>query len=396
MSSNAERFDDWIRSEFIDLNTDLEALYFAQEDRAAIAPEGAGLREALLAKGREFIVALHDEGNTDEGFEAAFALLGNVGLYMGACRRHELTEPSREQSSPLIEASGLAMHIGASIGVVPRFATSHLSTHNVARDGVYRSFTRLPDEFLFLDYNTRAIFAYKRAADALVRTVPLGITHPVTADLLAAAKQALEDVAAYNERLFEKLDAERFFYSVRPYYKPYRVGRVEYRGANAGDFAGINEIDLLLGLCQAEDPSYSQLLVDKFLYMMPEDQLRLRDCMRRESLMNQVLACLDARRDPGPAFADNARLFLEVCAAHGHTASQHHDQLVKRFIERPSAALDAAHLRHITASGPPLEVLMAALEKLKDLRTAAPRDDIRSRHRDLARIRTALGTAGDD
>ena len=26
--------------------------------------------------------------------------------------------------------------------------------------------------------------------------------------------------------------------------------RTEYRGANAGDFAGINEIDLLLGLCR--------------------------------------------------------------------------------------------------------------------------------------------------
>lgn len=394
MSTRAERFDVWIRSSFIDINTELEERYFAQEDRADVHVAGTKLRDQLLAEGQAHIVELHNEGNTDEGFEAAFNLLGNVGLYMGACRRHEITEPSREQSSPLLEASGLAMHIGASIGVAPRFATSHISTHNLAINGVYRSFTRLRDEFLFLDFNTRGIFAYKRAADALVRTVPLGITHPVTADLLRAARQALEDVAAYNEQLFAELDPARFFYSVRPYYKPYRVGRSEYRGANAGDFAGINEIDLLLGLCQAEDPSYSQLLVDKFLYMMPEDQARLRDCMRRQSLMNQILEGLDSKRSAGPHFEENVHLFLEVCAAHGRTASQHHDQLVSRFIENPSTALDARHLAHITASGPPLEVLMTALQKLRDLRIGAPRDDIRSRYRDLKRIRTALGENG--
>lgn len=391
MSANSERFDAWIRSSFIDINTELEELYFAQEDRADVSRAGESLRQQLLDEGRAHIVELHNEGNTDEGFEPAFALLGNVGLYMGACRRHDITEPSREHASPLIEASGLAMHIGASLGVAPRFATSHISTHNLARDGVYRSFTRLQDEFLFLDFNTRGIFAYKRAADALVRTVPLGVTHPVTGDLLRAAKQALEDVADYNEQLFAQLDRDRFFYSVRPYYKPYRVGRTEYRGANAGDFAGINEIDLLLGLCQAEDPSYSQLLVDKFLYMLPEDQTRLRDCMRRESLMDQIGECFKRGGNHGAYFETNAQLFLEVCEAHGHTASQHHDQLVQRFIETPSAALDQKHLEHITASGPPLEVLIAALQKIRDLRTAAHRDDIRSRYKDIATIRRSLG-----
>ncbi|WOJ92202.1 DUF1864 family protein [Congregibacter variabilis] len=392
MSINAERYDEWIRSSFIEINTELEEIYFAQDDPADVSLAGNSLRTLLHDEGREHITGLHNEGNTDEGFEAAFALLGNVGLYMGACRRHEITEPSREQSSPLIEASGLALHIGASLGVAPRFATSHLSTHNLARDGVYRSFTKLKDEFLFLDFNTRGIFAYKRAADALTRTVPLGITHPVTGDLLIAARQALEDVAAYNEQLFAQLDPARFFYSVRPYYKPYRVGKSEYRGANAGDFAGINEIDLLLGLCQAEDPSYSQLLVDKFSYMMPEDQGRLRDCMRRESLMDQILLGLQSPDSCGEYFEHNARLFLEVCEAHGHTASQHHNQLVDRFIEQPSSVLDQKHMAHITASGPPLEVLMAALQKLRDLRTAAPRDDIRSRYKDIASIRAAIGS----
>ena len=75
-----------------------------------------------------------------------------------------------------------------------------------------------------------------------------------------------------NQRLFDQLDVERFFFSVRPYYKPYMVGRQEYRGANAGDFSGINEIDLLLGLCRANDPYYAQLLVDKMQFMPPQDQ----------------------------------------------------------------------------------------------------------------------------
>jgi hypothetical protein len=36
-------------------------------------------------------------------------------------------------------------------------------------------------------------------------------------------------------------------------------------------------------------------------------------------------------------------------------------------------------------------VLLAALEVLRDLRLAAPRDDIASRHADLARLRAAVG-----
>jgi hypothetical protein len=86
----------------------------------------------------------------------------------------------------------------------------------------------------------------------------------------------LKDVVKWNDVLFEKLDVDRFFYSVRPYYKPYRVGTEVYRGANAGDFAGINELDMLLGLCSGNVSSYSQILVDKFLYMLPEDQARLQ------------------------------------------------------------------------------------------------------------------------
>jgi hypothetical protein len=343
----------------------------------------------LLEEGRGHIIPLLDEGNTDEGFDDNFDLLGNVGLYMAACRRHELTEPSRERTSPLREASALALQLGASLGVTPRFATSHLSTHNLAINGVHKTFTSLDAEYVFLEYNTRGVFAYKRAADALLRTLPLGVSHPVTFDLLAAANDALEDVITHNDSLYEKLDEDRFFYCVRPYYKPHRVGLHEYRGANAGDFAGINVIDMTLGLCQADNLSYSQLLVDKFLYMLPEDQSILRDVMRRESLLNSFLELLETH-GAETWFQKNAAMFLKVCETHGKTAAQHHDLLISKFIEKQAKLLPEKFKENITASGPPLEVVVNALAKLKDLRLAADRDDIPSRYADIQKLKSAL------
>jgi hypothetical protein len=389
MSLNTEKLDVWIRERFVALNTELENLYFQQDNPEEINGVGDDIKQTLLREGNTFIAPLLAEGNTDEGFEAGFDLLGNVGLFMAACRRHLLTEPSRETKSPLVEASALAMQLGASLGVVPRFASAHLETHNRAINGVYKTFTSLEAETLFITHNTRAALAYIRASEALLRALPLGVSHPVTADLLIVAKNALNDVVTSNAELFEKLDIDRFFYSVRTYYKTHRVGLHEYRGANAGDFAGINVTDLLLGLCRADDAYYSQLLVDKFLFMIPEDQLVLRDCMRRTSLMDSFLAALDTQRS-SPWFQKNLRLFLEACDAHGETAIQHHEQLVKKFIEDPAFNKGMAEQQGMTASGPPLPVLLRSLRKLCDMRCAADRDDIPTRYADVQRLRSSL------
>ena len=120
-----------------------------------------------------------------------------------------------------------------------------------------------------------------------------------------------------NDRLFAQLDVERFFFSVRPYYKPYRVGRQEYRGANAGDFSGINELDLLLGLCRANDPYYAQLLVDKMQFMPPADQARLRECMRHASFLDELLALAGSTRARGLVPAQCARVSRSsaICSA---------------------------------------------------------------------------------
>jgi hypothetical protein len=392
MRKKAEAFDQWIRTSFIAINTELEDLYFAQKDRARVIGVGDSLKEKLRDEGRTHIVELLAEGNTGDGFASAFGVLGNVGLYLGALRRHELTNPAREERSPFPEASSLAMHVGASLGMVPRFATAHLTTHNMSLGGIRKSFTSLADEFLFIDENTRGILAFQRAADALMRIVPLGISSPVNDVLFDAAKRALADAIRSNERLFSELDVERFFYSVRPYYKPYRIGRQEYRGANAGDFSGINEIDLLLGLCRANDPYYAQLLVDKMLFMVPQDQARLRECMSYRSLLDELLAVADQYPNE-PWFQRNARSFLDVCELFARTATQHHNMLVKRFIEEPAGSLVETDLEGITASGPPLPVLLRSLETLRDLRVAARRSDLATRHDDLARLRGLLKDA---
>jgi hypothetical protein len=386
MTNNADAFDRWIRTSFVELNTQLENLYFSQEDRAQVQGYGEPLKATLRDEGHVHVVALLAEGNTGDGFESAFGVLGNVGMYLGALRRHELTNPMREERSPFVEASSLALHVGASLGMAPRFATAHLATHNRAVAGIRKSFTSLPDEFLFIDENTRGILSLQRVAEALMKIVHLGVSSPVADVMFDTAKNALRDVIKFNTRLFEKLDVQRFFYCVRPYYKPYRVGRQEYRGANAGDFSGINEIDLLLGVCQANNPYYAQLLVDKMLFMLPSDQARLRDCMMRTSLLDELLA-LGAEHCAADWFQQNARAYLEVCDLFGQTAVQHHNALVKRFIEEPAQDVKEDHLAGITASGPPLSVLLRALEVLRDLRTAADRHDIPTRHADLARLR---------
>lgn len=385
---NTQAFDEWIRTRFVDLNSGLEQLYYQQTDRANVLNIGDEVKQRLECEGRELIKTLLDEGNTDEGFDSAFDLLGNVGLYMAACRRHEITEPSRETTSPLAEASALAMHIGASIGVTPRFATAHLTTHNRAHSGIYKRFTDLPDEKLFVDYNTKGILAYKRGADALLKMQPLGISHPISHDLLRVAKQALQDVIDSNTQLFNRLDTERFFYCVRPYYKPYRVGSVVYRGANAGDFAGINVIDLTLGLCFANESGYSQMLVDKFLYMMPEDQQILRECMRRPNLMDDFLQSMGHSSQEW--YQVNLKLFIEVCELHGEAAIQHHNQLVNKYITEPAVKMEQQHMDKVTASGPPLHVLIASLEKLRDKRAAAQRSDIRTRYHDMQILKATL------
>ena len=389
MPSISDEFEHWIRSDFVEINTALEELYFQLEHRDAVCGVGIPLKEQLRKQGENLVARLAKEGNTNDGFDNAFGVLGNLGLFLASLRRHELTNPDRESASPFAGASALGMHIASSLGVVPRFATGHLTTHNRAVNGTIKSFTTLPDELLFLEYNARGVLSYKRAAESLLQLVPLGISSPLADLLLKNAAAGLRDVLVHNKKLFDRLDVDRFFYNVRPYYKPYRVGSLVYRGANAGDFAGINVIDLLLGCCRANDPNYSQILVEKMLFMVPADQLVLKDCLRHRSFLDEFLSVSEDESKQS-WFQTNAALFVEVCELHGKAAAQHHNMLVSRFIEGPVDNSPPQNLEQITASGPPLPVVLRSLERLRDLRMAAGNSEFETRHQDVSRLKSLL------
>ena len=72
-----------------------------------------------------------------------------------------------------------------------------------------------------------------------------------------------------------------------------------------------------------------------------------------------------------------------MCKLHGDTAIGHHNQLVEKFIAQPSQHMQQQHMSKVTASGPPLPILLDSLAKLRDRRAAAKRDDINTRFDDL-------------
>ena len=70
MSVAAEKFDNWIRTSFVEMNTALEEVYFAQDDPAQVEAAGGELKSALLDEGQALIAPLAAEGNTDKQFDA--------------------------------------------------------------------------------------------------------------------------------------------------------------------------------------------------------------------------------------------------------------------------------------------------------------------------------------
>ena len=387
-TADIRRFDEWIRGRFRELNSELEELYIAREPGAAIQDLGRAQKCALREEGQQCIARISVREIESDDSDGHYDLLGNIGFYMAACARHQIDEATARTAREL-GAAALALSLGARLGVAPRLLSSHLMTHNGAREGRYKTFTGLRDERIFLDVNTASVLAYERAARGVLRVRALGVSHPVAVTLLGATKQALAEVIATNRRLLEELDEHRFFYNVRAYYKPHRVGATLYRGPNAGDFAAISTLDLTLGLCRPTDPSYSQILLEKMLYLSPEDQSLLRRCLGQRSLMDEFLDEMAAHAG-APWFKANLARFLEVCSLHGQATSEHHEMLVEKFIKQPTARMPLEESRDdLTASGPPLPAVLASLERLRARRCATLRDDIATRYHDIQRL-TAL------
>jgi hypothetical protein len=346
----------WLRAEFVEINTVLDNAYFAaRKEILHDVHDLDQLKRTLRDDGGTLVSRIHELPAAGR-----YQLLGAVGLYLAACRRHEVDAPDAAQA--------VAGRLGLALGVAPRFVFAHESTHNPAVAGAFRTFTSLPDEHTFITYNALAVLAYQRAAAALTRIPAMGATSPFATYLFDEAEAALRDVLRFNQTLAAELDRDRFFLSVRPYFMPHPVCGVEYRGANAGDFAAVNEIDVALGLCHPSDPFYLRILTEKYPYVPPEDQPRLR------ALPTDLLSLFEA--DTGR----NVDRFLAVCRAHGAAYTFHHHQLVLPFLASTASA--------DTASGPPIDVVVAGLARLVDLRAARDRPGT-ARPR-LARLRAAI------
>lgn len=381
-----DRLDRWIRTEFVEYNTALEEAYFAERREIVHdRPELEKIKQAVVTEGGLLIGEVSAAGPLPVSPREKYQLLGMVGFYLAACQRHESAEPV-EPSAP-----SLARLLGSALGVAPRFVFAHQALYNPAVRDRYQTFTSLADEAVFLTGNGLAVLAYQRAADALRRIPPMGVSNPLTTYLLETALSAVADVLRFNQELGKKLDVDRFFFNIRPYFKSHRVGTVEYRGANAGDFSAINEIDLLLGLCDARDPFYQNVIAEKYAYVAPEDQVLLRAVVDEEPLLAKFLR--EAESGAGPRLRQNAELFLAVCRAHGAAYTYHHHRLVKPFLVVPAEKAPADRLTGITASGPPLDVVVAGLSRLSDLRSARDRPGTPTASAALERLRSLVSDA---
>ena len=383
-----EQLDGWLRGEFVRVNTALEEAYFAERvDVIAGRPELDALKLTLLRQGGALMERLASMPALPDEPRASYRLLGLVGHYLAACQRHQAALSDTQGGRRA--AWGVSQRIGSALGVVPRFVFAHQALFNEAIAGRYRTFTSLADEEVFIRFNALGVLAYRRAANALRGIADMGISNPVAAYLFDDAEVALGDALRFNQELSRQLDVARFFFNIRPYFKTYRVGHADYRGANAGDFAAINEIDVMLGLCRTDDVFYQSIVHEKSGHVPPDDQQALRTLGSRPSLLHAFCRELDAH-GATPEWRANAARFLAVCKAHGAAYAYHHQRLVKPFLETPARAGPTAHASGVTSSGPPLDEVIAMLQRLLDLRTARDRPGIGGAAASIARLQEAI------
>jgi hypothetical protein len=347
--------DRWLRMDFVEHNTALEEAYFAAGAEFLDDPALDGHKHALLREGAAHAGAID---TFPERADDRYELLGMVGFVLGACRRHET-----EDAELLAPVWAIAERLAGELSVAPRYVFAHQAFYNTAVGGRFRTFTSLEAEATFVELNALSVLAYGRAAAALRDILPLGVSNPIAGHLLDTAREALEDVLACNQRLAREVPVDRFFRNIRPYFKPYRVGAAIHRGANAGDFSAINEIDVLLGLCDPDDPFYAAIVAEKLPFVPPAHRRALAELGAAGSLLERFEA------EMTPALRDHARRFLAVCRAHGAAYAFHHHALVKPFLERPAAAIPPDRAALLSASGPPLSEVIAQLTRLRELRT---------------------------
>jgi hypothetical protein len=359
-----DQLDQWLAGEFVALNTRIEQDPGERPDLAA----------ELLVDGAKLVAAVAGTGELPADPDDRYRLLGSVGGYLAACRRHGVGDPGT-----LAPAWSLAQRLGDDLGVAPRYVFAHQCLYG------YRTFTDLPGEHAFVTGNAVAALGYRRAAEALRTVALMGVASPAADYLLDAARVALEDVLVADRTLAAELDVDTFFGSIRPYFLSYRVGEREYRGTNGGDFAAINEIDLLLGLCGADDPGYRRVLDEKRPFLPPGEQAVLDAATRRTPLPDRFLE----RAADGPLSPPDrtrAELLLAVCRAHAAASSFHHHRLVLPYLVAPAGRAEVGDGGQITTSGSPLDAVVGGLRRLVELRSGR-------RNATLDRLRELVGRA---
>jgi hypothetical protein len=370
--SEVDQLDRWLGDEFVALNTRLEEEYTAAGvEPSAGRPDLVALATTVLVDGAKLIAAI-GPGALPADPDDRYRLLGSVGGYLAACRRHEVGDPDS-----LAAAWALAGGLGAELGVAPRYVFAHQCLYG------YRTFTDLPDEHAFVTRNAEAGLAYRRAAEALRALDLMRVSGPPADYLLDCARSALEDVLAADRALADELDVDRFYRNVRPYFLPHQVGDAQYRGTNGGDFAAINEIDLLLGLCRADDPFYRWVLDEKRPYVPPADQVALDAAAGCTPLPARLLQRAADGPLP-PAERARADRLLAVCRAHAAANSFHHHRLVLPFLAEPARRAEVGDGGGVTTSGTPLDAVVAGLKRLLELRTGRDNAEL-GRLRELAR-----------
>jgi hypothetical protein len=368
LEDSTDRLEAWCRTRLTAMNRQLEDRYREVEDRTDPGAVAIDERERIPREGLILTREAITRAASDPDENLAFRVLGFAGFLLASCARHDVLPTRPTPGSDWDRIAAAAHRIGIRLGVVPRFTTAHLQLFNRFEDDTPFTFSGLDAERLFTVLNVQGQYAYRRAAECLHRVQMLGPEHPVAGQELRTAASSLEQALEANLRLFRELDPEIFFFCIRPYFKSHPVGTVTYRGANAGDFSAVNEIDLRVGLVVPEDRSYFQLLFEKLPYLPPGDPDRLRDALTRRPVLDELIE-ITGRPHCSEAVRENAGIFLRIVELHGSIARAHHDQLVTHFIEAPARALREHARAAVTASGPPLDALLTALARLRDLRS---------------------------
>ena len=256
----------------------------------------------------------------------------------------------------------------------------HLATHNLAVAGVRKSFTSLPDEFLFIDENTRGILSFQRAADALARIVR------------SACRARLRTCCSGGEGGLARRDPLQRAALRKARRRPLLLHRAALLQALPRRPAGISRRQCRRFFRHQRDRPAAralpgersllrQLLVDKMLFMLPSDQARLRECMTPRSLLDELLAPWTSTPTPTGSGATRAPSWRSATSSGRRGAAPRPARLAlhRGAGGRPAGGALGGHHRERPAP-PRADPLAGAPARL---RTAAPRPDMPNRHEEI-------------